>query len=422
MYIALPLLAAGLYVVLSKRISITHIILGTAVPSVIGAEMMRRQGLASSFAVNCLLLSPIILIVGYQVGQSRVRAETQERARPTRAEYHPLRATRFVVYAGVVYHFAVGGIPLLNANAEVARLNFTSSGLFGIPGRLYLFGLPIVAALTAAEARKVGTPIWAYRPARLAIAAFTLSRLLSGFKSGMLEVIITLILIRILSSTPLRPSAAVRRYLMPVLCAIAVAYMVGTSYDTYNAGTGAFNSFLQRLTTGSAASSAVVLDQQVPRLNDSSPALANDLRYYVDEYLHIGSGPPYSYEKLVSATLVDAAPTSPFLAPVTTGAFADLYYDLGLLNAGIGMLILGLILSSVTNLCRRWECAPLGYSLAFASAMALYAYITKGDLVYNAMNWTGVAVAIATTALVERALSKGLAMHAASRGRGPVPA
>lgn len=46
----------------------------------------------------------------------------------------------FFVFSMVVYHYLVGGVPLLSENVVLDRFDNDSSGLFGLPGRVNLFG------------------------------------------------------------------------------------------------------------------------------------------------------------------------------------------------------------------------------------------------------------------------------------------
>jgi hypothetical protein len=406
MIILMAIVAATLYTVLSRSLAVTHVALGTALPTAIGAEVLRRQGEASTFALLCLVLSPALLALSYEAtrrfsttGMPPSAAPTNPRQGNTAGESaHIFRLTRTAVYLGVAYHFYAGGLPILNQNTEIARLDFTSSGLLGIPGRLYLFGLPLVVALTAAEARHRGLRPSSYGPLRWGVAVFTLSRLLSGFKSGLLEVIVTLIVIRLISSEPIRPGAAIRKYVVPIMAALGVAYAVGTTYHTYTSGAGVSGALRQRITTGSAQSSTIVLDGQVPRLDSGRLCLTNDFWYYFHEYSHLGMPVSYSYEKLVSATLTNQAPDSPFLAPVTTGGFADLYYDFGLLIAVAGFIAVGVVLAILVNFARATSDQPIPSMVVFSLVMAVLGYITKGDLFYNLFNWEAVVGMVALIA------------------------
>ena len=92
-------------------------------------------------------LSAIAVIAGYYLVTPRYATAHQLAMHAPREQL--LARKTLVAFAGVIsffvaYHFIVGGVPLLSADVELARFNFSGSGLFGIPGRMYLFGLPFL--------------------------------------------------------------------------------------------------------------------------------------------------------------------------------------------------------------------------------------------------------------------------------------
>src|SRR5439155_18948606 len=127
-----------------------------------------------------------------------------------------------VVVAGTLAHFAVGGIPLLSSNVEIARLDVTASGLLGIPGRIYLFGIPLALAACLRGERIGSRAAFSTWQSRLLLATFVISRILSGFKSGLLEVVVITLLIYVASGHSMN-----RNHLPKLLAAFLVAAAFG---------------------------------------------------------------------------------------------------------------------------------------------------------------------------------------------------
>ena len=120
-------------------------------------------------------------------------ARREQRRRPSAVGITATLSNGFVwatvIAAGVlgVYHLLASGIPLFSDSIETERFSFTSSGLWGIPGRMYLFGIPIswLVALTNGSARE--GRIWSYKPLQLATGFLVLTSLLGGFKGDMIS-------------------------------------------------------------------------------------------------------------------------------------------------------------------------------------------------------------------------------------------
>lgn len=396
--LVLATIAAGL-AVRARALDLSHLIAATLLFPILGAYLLAGGGNVSLRPAMLMTMALSVFVIGYgvisRVVTPRPRGASEGLDRPSFA------VTRGFVYLGVVTHFVRGGVPILAANPELARLNFTSSGLLGVPGRLYLFGLPFVVALTAWEARRAGVSLWRYRAFQLCFLFFTISRALSGFKSAYLEVLLVLGIIMLTGRRPPSVKRTVVALSVPVAASLLAAYLVGTMYATYETSSGgARRAFIDRLTSDAAISTVVVLDDAVPRFG-TSPALRTDFMYYARSYFHVGPGYPFAFERVVSASLVGGSPTDPYLSPVTTGAFADIYFDEGVWVALGGMVLLGGLGAVVVNVGRGSERRPLRYMFVFASAMAMYDYMTKGSLAYNLLNFLAIAVLLALVARIE---------------------
>jgi len=107
-----------------------------------------------------------------------------------------------VIIGLAAYHLVMVGIPILTGNVEVTRFDFTSSGLFGIPGRMYLFGLPFAVLLVSIGAGRNLLPV----SRRLLVAtwgAYILANLVGGLKGGMVNVLVTALLVAAVAGRPI---------------------------------------------------------------------------------------------------------------------------------------------------------------------------------------------------------------------------
>jgi hypothetical protein len=293
-----------------------------------------------------------------------------------------------VSFAGLftLIHFAADGIPILSSNVETSKFEFGKS-LFGIPGRIYLYGLPLATGGALARSRQLGLRWNKDRLTLIAISIFTVSRLLSGFKGGLLEVLIVLLIAAVLAQGPVTSVAHVlRRYLPMVVAAVIAVFLVGSLYSSYRAhGRSLPDIILARATTNGALAGVLVFEKRL--LLDPHSTIDLDTKYFAKKYFFVGSGSPYAFGRLVASTIFHVGPESDAsTAPVTYGAFPELAYDFGLPLALLGMFGLGSLLALLEIIARRATLS--GYIVCLALALAAYDFVIKGGLVYLCINWT----------------------------------
>src|SRR5688500_1593740 len=97
------------YFVFHSRLTIIHIVLVTAIPGVAGAAILHQQGRASAAAVGALALWPVVLLGTYELVTSAI-GDAQRKG----AQLDCLQGgvPALIVYGGVIYHFAAGGLPI----------------------------------------------------------------------------------------------------------------------------------------------------------------------------------------------------------------------------------------------------------------------------------------------------------------------
>jgi hypothetical protein len=340
-----------------------------------------------------------------------------------------LAATGIALVLLVLYHYSKVGIPVFAADVETRRFAFTESGLFGLPSRAVLFGVVIYffACWSAAG-------MTVHRRSLVVIAAYSLAllaltRIASGFRSGLLELTVYVAFALTLRSPEIRWQRAAR-LLVPVAGAVLFAILLGGRYETLieepietqppgvNPGpsptapvaspspglpqlTRRAIGILERATGGAAEPGYAVLTRRVG-LPAGDVTLTNDLRYYIPRYLQLT--PPadaYPFVKIVSAELYGTPLTrDSFIVPVTVGALPVLVYDLGI----VGVLLfcaLGALYSLLEAAAQRAS-SPAVFA-AFATAIvALTEYLTKGDLLFEVLNWSAMLVVVGMMFIIAR--------------------
>jgi hypothetical protein len=309
-------------------------------------------------------------------------------------------AAVFIILAILgTYHFAVVGLPILQANVEISRFDFTGSGLFGLPGRVVSFGIPIFTYLAVAYARGTGSSI--RRPGAILGAAMLLlfaTGLVMGFKSGILDVITILLVAVVLAWGPPKAVRAAVTLAIPIVAAVFFAVMVSGLYGTFvESNQPALAYLVDRSTVIGAIPGYDVLSSRIVLPSGEANSLVNDAEYYVPKYL--GLGPPanqFPFELVVSASIFGTSLTDhSFIVPVTVGAFASLLWDFSQLGF-LFYVVLGVVFAWAENRAFR-ETAALPFVAWLTLLTILNGYLTKGDLVFNVLNWGAMLAFVALT-------------------------
>jgi hypothetical protein len=287
------------------------------------------------------------------------------------------------------YHFAQVGLPILQKNVETSRFDFTGSGLFGLPGRVVLFGIPIVTYLAVAFARSTGANL--RRPGAILGTAMLLlvaTRIVMGFKSGIAEVITILLVAVVLAWGPPKAARGAVTLAIPVAAAVFFAVIVSGLYGTVvESNQPALVYLVDRSTVIGAIPGYDVLSNRIVLPSGETNSLVNDAEYYIPKYLGLGApANRFPFELVVSAWIYGTPLTDQsFIVPVTVGAFASLLWDFGPLGF-LFYVVLGMTFAWAENRAFR-EMAALPFVAWLTLLTILNGYLTKGDLVYNVLNW-----------------------------------
>jgi hypothetical protein len=390
------------------------------------------------------------LSAAYWLG--RLSLDRAARARPVRpaevATMWGLGLVGIFLAALVIYHYAKVGVPLLASDIETRRFAFTESGLFGLPSRAVLFGVVVYffacwgfSWLTASA-----WPVTALTVFSFGLLAAT--RLASGFRSSLLELVLYVALATVLAAGAITWRRFAKLYSVPIAVAVLFAVVLGGRYETVVSQPADLETGLiptasrqpeapaqpavasmqpgesalaprepesstttaqslqsrvlgiaQRATGGSAEPGYLVITRRVG-LPKGETSLVNDVRYYIPRYLQL-TPDSFPFVKIVSAQLYGTALSrDSFIVPVTIGALPALVYDFALL----GMLIfcsLGALYAFLERLAIRTG-SPFVFAGIATGLVALTDYLTKGDLLFEVLNWSAMVILLGVVFAVTR--------------------
>jgi hypothetical protein len=357
---------------------------------------LSRVSHPSLFAV--CLVGTLALIVGYAIaGRQRHRLSSGQRGDPHPTARDVLGWLSIVTAALVAVHFVRGGIPLFSADVETARFQIAGSGLFGLPGRAYLFGLPILvlayASLRSLSRREM-------RLFALVLTTFVASRLLGGLKSGLWEVTLVILIAHVVhtgSAPPVLSRPVVRRALIAVLAIVFAGYL-GSQYASIQIRStrDAAGYLIERLTVGTVAAGAYSVEGH--GLDLIGPHLARDFLYYADRYtagipssVGLFAPPLYDTSRLVSTGLQGLpVGTTGYVTPVAVGFAPALFLDWRWAGVFVGMAAAGFLMRRLQWLAVETSGIAAGI-WGTATLLTIYV-VTNGGLAYYVINFAAVAV------------------------------
>lgn len=382
---ALVILSPLLVLLLFLRVGLVPYILLQTPGALIGFTLLDDASFDQSALIAAFVLLNLSFLVGYLV---LPRRELPRFRRPHWIEVpeaFPVLPVVLIVGGLGTYHIFKTSALLHGASSiETDRFDFTSSGLLGIPGRMYLYGIPLVWALSTAVACKRSVSPWRFLPWQVATSIYVLTSLLSGFKSGIFAMVVVMALCAaVIYNYDRSFISAVGRRFVVVVIACVYAFAVAGLYPSYS-GTGESltGHLLDRVTTGAALPKAFVLRGTIPGIEGNS--IVHDFEYFIPRYAGQMAPGSYSTERAVSAAIYGVNPASPsFTTPVTMGGFPELMLAFGLWPAMALIAALGM-------LCRRIETGDptwlVGSFLRAALVFGLSQWIIRGDLAYYVLN------------------------------------
>lgn len=347
----------------------------------------------------------VLFAVGYLLSRGVLGRATRGARYLGPTARHGSRNSRAVVVFAIVtgsftlFHLFMGGVPFLSENIEVARFDFTSSGLFGIPGRMFLFGMPFTVLMVSRSwmlaqtyvSRSLLYGVW---------SVYVCANMLSGFKGGLANVLIMVLLVFGLSGRPV----PLRRLFVGwtgVLLAAAVLFssVVAMRYKSIRLdGIEDIVPYLsERATVNAASPGYFALGRWGPG-GTGGEQFSDDFAYFMAKYfgfLFASEGTAIPFDKTVSAALYHT-PLSPdaFVVPVTIGAYPELVANFGVIIAMISMVVIGWT-TAMLVVRAEWSTRMFGGTLCGFAVYLLRTYILNGNLMYMLFNWLVMSVMLA---------------------------
>jgi hypothetical protein len=301
-----------------------------------------------------------------------------------------LRVFVYLIIGLAAYHFAFSGIPVLSEDVERVRFDFTSSGFYGIPGRMFLFGLPFAVLLVTVAAGRKLTRV-SRRLLYFVWSAYAIASLLAGFKGGLINVLMTMLLARTLIGAPIscfRLATGWRSVV--VLGALAYCVAISLRYKSLGlSGPGDVMPYLAaRMTTIAAAPGRLVF-LRFGSEGTGGQQFAGDITYFLSKYMPFVSlegASSLPLDKTISAALYHTPISDDaFIVPVTIGAFPELVANYGAPVASAAMFLVGVLLCYLVRQAQTCVSALKSAVAAFTVYM-LQIYVPNGNLIYTLFN------------------------------------
>ncbi|GAA1687172.1 hypothetical protein GCM10009808_00190 [Microbacterium sediminicola] len=361
---------------------------------VIGLMMLGESGRASYASAWLFMVSLVAFVIGYFAAEFVIRARGA--SPPVRLKAFPSAAVWAVVLvAGVlgIYHLIAGGIPIFSSSIETERFDFSSSGLFGIPGRMYLFGVPIAWILASVNAQALQMRWRDYGPWRWATAAFVITTFLSGFKGDAFSLVLTLVALYIvISGSRITVGTMVRKFWWTGVVAVGYFVVVASLYPTYSSsGYSVAEQLFRRLTTVPAV--PVYYAMEGLATEPGAVPIIADFGYFLAKYSGNEIAGSFSFERAVSAAMIGVDPSSQaWTTPVTVSGYAELFASFGGIVAVVAIFFTGILLSWIESGPHR---TSIGLVLRAVTGMALVSWLARGGLAYHVVNYFAVIAFLA---------------------------
>ena len=363
----------------------------------------RGEGSWRTFILSGAAL--LVFILGHWLGSLRRRSKSFG----TSSQALPVSDTAVWLVtcaAGTLgmYHLLVSGIPLFSSSIETQRFDFTSSGFYGIPGRMYLYGITISWVLASVNASNQGKRWRDSGPWRLATFFFLLSACLSGFKGELLAQAIVMVgVFVIVTGRRIQMGSFLMRHSWVAAIPVAYFFAIAALYPTYgNSDVPLWVQMADRATVVGAQPGQYAIEGRTVIHVDN--VIINDLRYFSMKYSGQNVDGMFTLDRLVSSSILGIDPSSSDWAPpVTVGAFAELVYGYGDLVAYIAYLLLGFLMAMWDSSSSRAN--SIRQSARIVGVLAISNLIIKGGIAYTIVNYFAVSACLLCIVLGAEALT-----------------
>jgi hypothetical protein len=361
----------------------------------LGMLMLYSSERASLWSLVLSLCATLTLTLGYYIGGNPLRKHAALTAQSSNQKVMQIRVlqdqTVYVLVIAVslisAYHLLIGGIPILSNRVESVRFNFNSSGLLGIPGRVFLYGPTFAWVITAINANLKSIPLRSYRPFQLATFTLIACALASGFKGDLLS--LTVLFLGFGAKYGVNNlftfEKILKRYSAILAIPIFYFFLVATRYRSYKLNDSPLIvELFERLTLrGSEPGSfALNMDKNVFLQNFT---LLSDFQILISKYLGIVLSDKITLERFISIKLLgwDKLTTSYFTPPVTIGIFPEFYYFFGIAPALIFVFGLGFLFKKFERYNTK---NTIRSSASIFGVLLISSLVIKGAFAYHFLN------------------------------------
>lgn len=371
--------------------------IGLSVTSIdIGLESMQASGL---YALGIMSLFAGMFLTQFGTRSKRPALAPSQ---PTSALIDPANTTRrigtapyltaLLIFLIATYHVIAAGPALFAEDILVARFQHGETGFFGIPGRMYQFGVYLAFfILVAAHLRSRTTT--SKRLAYTGGVALLIFLVLAGNKGNALQFIAALTVVspmlvamgghgRIRRGLPAWAYFVLGAMALAVFLAIASIQVEASNASMY---ADPVEALWKRITEVSGVAFSVVVYQVAPSEGFGFGAyFINDVRYLFSKLL--GTGDAYATIQIASSYVTGRDLDSGlFLVPVTITAIGYGYLELGVLGVMVIPYLLGLTMKLLAAHATKAP-TPFGAGAAMYMQLVMFWVITKGGVGYFLIN------------------------------------
>lgn len=290
-----------------------------------------------------------------------------------------------IVFAFVVYHYAIGGIPLFSSSVETLRFDLARSGLLGIPSRMQAIGILFVLFLLGTYAQRVvRRPRYARRLLLFMYGLTAITLLLSGFKSSLIVLIEVLVILNTyVPSWRYRERLSVRVLAVYSAVALLAVFVIA---GVYAAARGVdidiVSRVVERIFYVSGRPFYFVVTEFVPTHGSTQGHLLwLDVQYLLGQLGVISNYVDLTGSQVISSALHGRSSLVEFVVPTTINIFGWLYVEWGTAGLAVGSFVLGTGLSWLYYRPFRSR-SILGQTCLLYLQLAVFVAVTRGNVGY----------------------------------------
>ncbi len=313
--------------------------------------------------------------------------------------YYPNRVSSFnttffyVVVFFIAYHFLVGGIPAFSSDVQTSRFDFTSSGLFGVPGRMMQYGRYYILFYSFYffdRSKQEKSYIKYKKYFFISIIINLICGLFSGSKSSVFALVWLFVYCLAFSSKRYNIRKFIKmKFILPItlvtIGGFAYFYFYFKTYNNQFSNMNVFEYIMYRMTYLTVEGGTFLLKNGTKKI----PYII-DFIYYLQKYFHINfyDASIYPLEIYASNSInhINFTTASAYYVPITVGAFPEFIYRFKMFSF-IPTLLLGILYSKVfqkiKNSSRPFEFSALGMLI-----VTFNDFVGKGNLAHHVINFS----------------------------------